>query len=264
MRAAGVVNLGEGGYARENQNGLNLLSADCPADGRSSPISVSKKGGGNSMKGRIALLAAIVGLFALVAAPLAGAKKPAPGSGPGNSGAAHKCQKGGYLSLVGADGTTFKNVGACVSFAAHGGQFATGLVIPAGKKATLSNAQFGDFFPTAPLAPNTWTNCPGDPLAYGYQLNLGANVQVATGGMGCQAVAGAVIGPFPTAVLLRIFLTDNHPPVFTFYSDGNHATVVGSNPYLVSIRDSVFGTITTAPLIPPPGDGNLNVVVTIA
>jgi hypothetical protein len=40
--------------------------------------------------------------------------------------------------------------------------------------------------------------------------------------------------------------------------------VGGTNPYLVSIRDSFFGLITTAPLIPPPGDGNLNVVVTIA
>ena len=95
-------------------------------------------------------------------------------------------------------------------------------------------------------------------------MNLGANVQLATGGMGCQAVAGAVIGPFPTAVLLRIWLTDFHAPVFTFFSDGNHATVVGSNPYLVSIRDSLFGTVTTGALVSPPGDGNLNVVVTIA
>ena len=214
---------------------------------------------------RMAALAAALGVFALVAAPLAGAKKPSPGTGPGNSGSAHECQQGGYLSLVGADGTTFKNVGACVNFAAHGGQFAAGLVIPAGKTATLSNAQFGDvLLPTAPLAPNTATNCPGDPLAYGYQLNLGANVQIATGGMGCQVVAGAVIGPFPTAVLLRVWLTDNAPPAFTFYSDGNHAAVVGSNPRLVSIRDSFFGNITTGPLIPLPGDGNLNVVVTIA
>ena len=217
------------------------------------------------MKGRMAALAAALGVIILVAAPLAGAKKPSPGSKPGNSGAAHKCQKGGYRSLVGADGTTFKNVGQCVRFAARGGRFATGLVIPAGKTATLSNAQFGDvLLPTAPLAPNTATNCPGDPLAYGYQVNLGANVQIATGGMGCQVVAGAVIGPFPTAVLLRIWLTDFVTPVFTFYSDGNHATVVGSNPRLVSIRDSFFGTITTGPLVPPPGDGNLNVVVTIA
>ena len=217
------------------------------------------------MKGWMAAVASALAVLALVAAPLAGAKKPAPGSEPGNSGAAHKCQKGGYRSLVGADGTTFRNVGACVRFKARGGQFATGLVIPAGKTATLSNAQFGDvLIPTAPLAPNTLTNCPGDPLAYGYEVNLGADVQVATGGMGCQVVAGAVVGPFPTAVLLRIWLTDFHAPVFTFYSDGNHATVVGSNPRLVSIRDSFFGTITTGPLVSPPGDGNLNVVVTIA
>jgi hypothetical protein len=220
------------------------------------------------MKGRILLLAVALGLLALVAVPLAGAKKkPPPSSPPGNSGAAHQCQKGGYLSLVGADGTTFRNVGACVSFAAHGGKFATGLVIPAGKTATLTNAQLGDLLlPTLPLAPNTITNCPGDTLAYGYQLNLGANVTVAAGPAlgGCAVLAGATIGPFPTAVLLRIFLTDFHAPVFTFYSDGNHSRVVGSNPFLVSIRDSVFGTITTGALVPPPGDGNLNVVVTIA
>jgi hypothetical protein len=218
------------------------------------------------MKRRALLLVAALAVLVLVVAPIAGAKKkpPKPGGGPGNSPNAKACQKGGYLSLVGSDGTTFKNVGKCVSYAAKGGTFATGLIIPAGETATLSNAQFGDFFPTAPLAPNTFTNCPGDPLAYGYQLNLGANVQLATGGMGCQAVPGTVIGPFPTATLLRVYLTDNHPPVFTFYSDGNHATVAGTNPYLVSIRDSFFGLITTAPLIPPPGDGNLNVVVTIA
>jgi hypothetical protein len=218
------------------------------------------------MKRRAGLLTAALVICLLAFAPIAGAKKPKPpsGGGHGNSDAAHKCQHGGYKSLVGADGTTFRNTGACVSYAAHGGTFATGLVIPAGKKATLSSAQFGDSFPTAPLAPNTFTNCPGDSLAYGYQVNLGVNVQVATGGAGCQAVAGAMVGPYPTAVLLRIFLTDFHAPTFTFYNDGNHAKVVGSNPYLVSIRDSLFGTITTGPLIPLPGDGNLNVVVTIS
>ena len=83
-------------------------------------------------------------------------------------------------------------------------------------------------------------------LAYGYQLNLGANVQLATGGAGCQAVVGAVVGPFRTAVLLRIWLTDFTPPgPYTFYSDGNHATMAGTNPFLVSIRDSFLGTIWT-------------------
>jgi hypothetical protein len=178
------------------------------------------------------------------------------GNGGGNSQAAHACNHGGYRSLVGADGTTFRNTGACVSFAAHGGKFATGIIIPAGKTATLSNAMFGDFT----------TNCPGDQLAYGYQLNLGANVQVATGGAGCQHVAGAVVGPFPTATLLRIWLTDFTPPgPYTFYSDSaTHALVTGSNPFVVSIMDSFFGQRgPSATYLPSgPGHGNLNVTVT--
>jgi hypothetical protein len=35
--------------------------------------------------------------------------------------AAHACQQGGYASLQGTDGTTFKNAGECVSFVARGG-----------------------------------------------------------------------------------------------------------------------------------------------
>jgi hypothetical protein len=223
------------------------------------------------MRGRLAasvLLLASIALLAFSAAAAAGnghgnpghgkPAKPAKGSaGHGNSSAAHSCQKGGYRSLVGADGTTFKNVGACVSFRAHKGMFATGMIIPAGKTATLSNAMFGDFT----------TNCPGDQLIYGYQLNLGANVQVATGGAGCQHVAGAVIGPFPTATLLRIWLTDLTPPgPYTFYSDSaTHSLVTGANPFVVSINDSFFGqrgpTVTYLPT--GPGRGNLNVTVTI-
>ena len=199
------------------------------------------------------LLAATVWL---AAAPPAGAGHGPGHPGRGNSSSAHSCQHGGFRSLVGADGTTFRNTGACVSFAAHGGKFATGLVIPAGKVATLSGAQFGGV---------GGVNCPGDLLAYGYQLDLGANVQVASGN-GCSPAAGATIGPFPTARLLRVWLTDLHPPVYTFYSDGNHALVSGSNPWTVSIMDSFFGTIGPDMPRPPtgPGLGNFNVTVTIA
>ena len=150
------------------------------------------------MRGRIGSLAALFGVLLLALAPIAGAKH---GPGKGNSGAAHRCQHGGYRSLVGADGTTFRNTGKCVSFAAHGGTFATGIVIPAGKVATLSNAN--------------WNLLPCDALTYGYQLNLGANVPLASKpGGSCVngAAAGATIGPFPTASLLRIFLTDTGDP----------------------------------------------------
>lgn len=95
-----------------------------------------------------------------------------------------------YVSAVtaGADAAEVAPIGVAP---VGGREWNRRLVIPAGKTATLSNAQFGDvLLPTAPLAPNTATNCPGDPLAYGYQLNLGAKVQIATGGMGCQIVAG--------------------------------------------------------------------------
>jgi hypothetical protein len=39
----------------------------------------------------------------------------------GNSANAKLCQKGGWMGLVGSDGTTFANEEACVAFGAHGG-----------------------------------------------------------------------------------------------------------------------------------------------
>lgn len=46
----------------------------------------------------------------------------------GNSAAAQLCQNGGYQNLVRTDGTGFRNVGECVSYAAHGGTFGGGPV----------------------------------------------------------------------------------------------------------------------------------------
>jgi len=48
----------------------------------------------------------------------------------GNSAAAQLCQDGGYQELVRTDGTGFRNVGECVSYAAHGGTFGGGHVCP--------------------------------------------------------------------------------------------------------------------------------------
>src|SRR5206468_10500479 len=56
----------------------------------------------------------------------------------GNSAAAKACQKGGYLGLVGAGGETFRNTGGCVSFAAHGGKFATGIIVREGDAGTCA------------------------------------------------------------------------------------------------------------------------------
>jgi hypothetical protein len=115
------------------------------------------------------------------------------------------------------------------------------------------------------LANASFSAC--DPLTYGYQLDAGANVSVASKPFACETVpaAGATIGPFPTAELLRVFLTDELCPV-TFYSDGNHALVTGSNPFRVDITDSGFCTSGPGDPRPPalPGGGNLDVTVSIA
>jgi hypothetical protein len=225
------------------------------------PHDKADPGEGDMMRRIGAVAVVIVTVLLIAAAPLAAKNpKPKPKAGGGNSSAAHSCNHGGYRSLVGADGTTFKNTGACVRFRAHGGVFAQGIIIPAGKIATLSNAH--------------WTNGPCDALTYGYQLNLGANVPLASKPPVCMnaTLPGATVGPFRTATLLRIFLTDTgYPPSgancnYTFYSDGSHALVTGTNPYIVDIRDSVFCQVPpTVPLVPGGvGLGNLSVTVTIA
>ena len=46
---------------------------------------------------------------------------PAAAARGGNADAAAKCEEGGYLNWTRADGSTFRNEGACVSYAARGG-----------------------------------------------------------------------------------------------------------------------------------------------
>jgi len=135
------------------------------------------------------------------------------------------------------------------------------IVIPAGYVATLSSATFGDEI----VNPG---NCPADPLAYGYQLNSGANVQLATG-VGCEPASGATIGPFATPTQLRVYLNDvgcGTTP-YLFYSDGAHALVsaVNSSTWSVSIMDSdLCGSGPSDARVPvAPGTGNFNVTVTL-
>lgn len=152
---------------------------------------------------------------------------PAAAGAQGNSDAAHACQQGGYLGLVGSDGTTFSNVGQCVSYAAHGGTYATGIIIPAGMTATFTQ--------TLLSACNN--------LTYGYSASSGAGGDLGSKAYGCGNVplSDQTVGPFDTAVILRVYLRDNHCGGATFYSDGGdgHAQVAENPPsYTVDMADA--------------------------
>ncbi len=69
----------------------------------------------------------LIGLVVLVCAAGGGLAASQSALAGGNSDAAHACQGDGYQSLARSDGTSFENVGECVSYAAHGGQFSTPL-----------------------------------------------------------------------------------------------------------------------------------------
>lgn len=212
------------------------------------------------MRIRQAGIACVVGAVLALAAVPASEAGDGTGQGAENSRAADLCRQGGYETLVGSDGTTFASSGACVSFAAHGGTFGSGIVIPAGRTATISNAR--------------WNLRPCDALTYGYQLDFGANVPLASnqGGLCLNAdLPNATIGPFAKTTLLRIFLTDSGYPGaltscdYTFYSDGAHALVTGSNPWQIDIADSDFCTAPpTSADAPGPGGGNLDLTLTIS
>jgi hypothetical protein len=168
-----------------------------------------------------------------------------------NSAAAHECEQGGYNALVGAQGQTFSNAGQCVSFAANGGQFASGIVIPKGHTATFTNSYF--------------SAC--NALTWGYQLNFGANQDQGTFPGGCIPAGSpdVTIGPFPTAELVRVYLTDNSCGFGPYYSDGDHAQVTGANPYQVAITDGDSDCSSPPGNDRPPVDGvgNFNTTLTV-
>jgi len=152
------------------------------------------------------------------------------------------CQKNGWKQQVGSNGTTFANEQACTSYGAKGGTYATGLILPAGKTATFTDAHLGFYGGQ-------------DHYDWGYQLNFGANVTLGTklGGLEPGRIDGwgtpvpgtpATIGPYSTAVLLRVFLHDTGMPGFiacdlTNYSDNPAgALVVGStSPWTILMSD---------------------------
>lgn len=131
------------------------------------------------------------------------------------------------------------------------------MIIPAGKTVSLTSA--------------TLNAC--DPLTYGYQINDGPLVPVGSKGWTCtsQPVSDVTIGPFATRSVLRLYVFDqsayycsDYPTNYTFFSDGLHGLVTGSDPWQVDIMDSGEGCTSPADqlrLPDAPGQGNLNVTV---
>jgi hypothetical protein len=185
----------------------------------------------------------LISFLAVTVLPLA--STPAAEAGGGNSSAAKACQNGGYAGLVTADGRSFKNEGDCVSFAARGGQFFAGLVVPAGKTMTFHN---------------TFVNA-CDPLSWGYQVSGGASVSVGSKPSCAVDPNGAIwpqdvtVGPFAATSQVRIFLADLACGD-VFYSDGNHALVTPVSPTAVhvDITDSGGDTcpFSGQPRVPGP------------
>jgi hypothetical protein len=154
-------------------------------------------------------------------------------SAQGNSEAAHACQQGGYADLIGVGGETFSNEGECVRFAAQGGVFAAPLqgtiVVPAGYQVTFSNTLL--------------SACNG--LAYGYSIDGMSFVQLGSKPEACITTypANVTVGPFSTAVVLLVYLTDLTCGG-TFDSDSNHGYVVDNAPYYqIGIADAGPGCV---------------------
>jgi hypothetical protein len=132
--------------------------------------------------------------------------------------------------------------------------FATEISLPAGSVAKLTNVKTGA--------------C--NKLAYGYQLDGGAQVELGSfaGGCGEMGQANATIGPFGATHVLRFYLEDRTCN-FTFFSDGsagslNHGNVTGSNPYKLALRDGGgFCEFPPGKELPPSEGGNVTATVTI-
>jgi hypothetical protein len=150
-------------------------------------------------------------------------------------------------------------IASAVACIVHVSPASAAIVIPAGGQAVLSGAVFA--------------GC--NSLAYGYQLNGGANQQVdakpafCPGGSGPPTPAsGASIGPFAADQSLLIYLSDVTCGA-TYYSDGtgtaDHGLVTGSNPFLVALDDGGPGPcdLVNVPSLPSPPSDNFQVSVMV-
>ena len=171
-------------------------------------------------------------------------------AGDRTSAAVQACQKGGYVALVGSGGETFANTGQCVSFVVRGGTFATGIMVPAGATVTFDDPTLS--------ACNT--------LSWGYNIGSG-DVELGSNVNRCRTTrqGDATVGPFPTATILRVYLTDESCGPTTYYSDGDHAigTPTGASSWQVDIADAGGGCWrqNTPAAFSPPGNFSVGVVI---
>lgn len=190
---------------------------------------------------RLLAAAALALSLGALAAPAAVAATP----DPGNSGSAHACQHGGWQSLRGSDGTTFKNQGQCVSYAARGGTFAAPATVAVGSPA------FGHY--TAPPCSEPGYVVPiGSGGAYYYPVT-GSGFQ--PGASVTTTTTFTAHGSCPFLDLENTLPTG--PPGWQVDANGNFVTDYGR---LASCGGAVFTvtatdgttTATSAPISTPP------------
>jgi hypothetical protein len=147
--------------------------------------------------------------------------------------------------------------------------------------ASAAGARTGVFtLPAGGVVTLTHTELLGcDPTEWGYELGsgpwrvLGAKRQTCAkaGPFGRASIADVqsdvTVGPFPATRRLRLFLVDEFPTPFTFFSDdAEHTSItqIGRASWRVAENDSNFGRYGPFdPNAPTPGRGNFRTTLTI-
>ena len=104
-------------------------------------------------------------------------------------------------------------------------------------------------------------------LSWGYTTTGSGNTVLGGKPYGCftETEAETTVGPFATAVVLRVFLTDHTCANTTYYSDGDHAITTPSSPTSWDVDIADAGGFCERQNIPvvfvPPGNLSVDVVI---
>lgn len=232
----------------------------------------------------------LVAVLCLIIAGFAGAglsAHSALAASGGNSDAAHQCENGGYVNLIGTNGTTdvtFANTGECVSYAAHGGSLVPSALVSQclnGGYANLAPADTNQAFSSEaacvayilgggtpePLGPTFVLTSPTTISASANQCWVGATVGVTPvlpalfntvtygnpGSTLCFQSDGNLVIYSPTGDMLWSSGTSGHPnAILVLQSDGNLVIYDGATPLWNSMTSGNVGDCAVF-----QGDGNL-------